>query len=286
MVLPNNNPTLSGGSPHGTTEIATFIECPQKHGYKYSAKLTPLFRRRADDGRDTGTLIHVGLAHFYGAQITPPPDWIQDPFYAVTAVAQEKGWIHLLRDALTTLHLYIEVRTKKPQFTKIVAVEDPCQVYLTDRNGKQHIVTTRLDLVAHYKGNLVEANHKTSVRMSYARPGIDAAARLQFLLEAVLARSKYPNLKYVMVNPIQTSRNPDGARISDPEIIDLSPLAFSRLGCDIAFWKEKIAEVEARFPDPLNRPRTYLCKSRFGLCDFFPLCSTGLATLQYYTQDR
>lgn len=278
----DNKPPLTGGSPHGTTELVTFSECPQKHGFKYGLKFESIHRPDSADSRDTGTLVHVGLANFYGAQIKPVPLWVEDPYLAVVKQAQSSGWMHLLKSSVETVREYIKVRSAKPVFGPIVAVEDPCETYIATSDGKTHIITTRLDLVAYYRGSLCSINHKTSVRLSYAEPDRAATTRLQFMLELVLARTKYSNVKWVLVNPVQTSRNREGPKIGDPKIVDISPHAFSRLGRDISFYKAMISAVQSAYPNPLDRPRSYQCMSRYGLCEFHPLCSQGYEALSQY----
>ena len=258
------------------------MECPQKHGFKYGLRLEPLFRPDSADSRDTGTLVHTGLAHFYGAQISPRPDWVEDPVSAVLKHAQQTGWMHLVQDSLVTVTEYVRVRTAKPVFTRIVAVEDPCEVYVQTPDGKQHILTTRLDLVAHFNGRLCSINHKTSVRLTYAKPDRAASTRLQFMCELVLARTKYPQLQHVVINPLQTNRNRDGPEIGDPQVVDISPHAYHRFGRDLQFWKGLIAAVQTMYPNPLDRPRSLQCVTRYGVCEFHPICSVGYERLSAY----
>ena len=119
------------------------------------------------------------------------------------------------------------------------------------------------------------------MQLRYAIPGRDSSTRLQQMCELVMARTKYPQLKHVIINPVQVARK-DQPKVGEPVILDISPHAFSRFGKDLLYFKSLMDYVKTAFPNPLDRPRSYQCMSRYGLCEFHPLCSQGYEALSQY----
>jgi hypothetical protein len=102
------------------------------------------------------------------------------------------------------------------------------------------------------------------------------------LTQLALARLAGYNVSRVMINAM--SREYPEPRFGRFEV-PISHEAFAHLGQDTAWALEQINIVRKRFPDPMNRPRTWeSCTRKYGLCDMAPLCHDGPHRLVEYVK--
>lgn len=104
----------------------------------------------------------------------------------------------------------------------------------------------------------------------------------QMLTGLALARSAGYDVRRVIINALSKERpTPQFWRYDVP----VSEVAYKRLGDDTRYYLKQMTAVRLAYPDTTNRPRTYgSCIRKFGLCDFYPLCSDGLHRIDEFVK--
>ena len=256
---------LHGGSPSGTTEIATANHCLQHHGFRYDLGLRLLHRPIAADARERGTLLHIAWAHRYAARIPNFSRFVtKDPYDAMREAAQQLQLGYLLDRSFSAYKVYNDFHGDNDPFDP-VDVETPCEMSVIDSDGTTHRVTTLIDLQAVHKptGLLLDINHKARGRVQ--KLSQTASTDPQFLLELALARTRWPATAALAVNPFQLPAS-GPPKAFPPEMVPLSPHAYARIASDVAEVKRRINATRRSHPNPLDRPRSWAC-NHFGTCE-------------------
>jgi hypothetical protein len=114
--------------------------------------------------------------------------------------------------------------------------------------------------------------HNTTGRLS-KNIGTSYRTDRQMLTGLALARASGYDVKRVIINALSKETPPQFQRYDVP----VSEIAYNRLGEDTRYYLARLAETRKAYPDPMNRPRNHgACLRKFGLCDYYPLCSEGL----------
>lgn len=163
----------------------------------------------------------------------------------------------------------------KPSKLRVVdgVLWDPVEVVLYDRVEQTYAIEVPGPATFLVEGVVT---HNTSYKVS-TQSEWDFSR--QFLSAPLVARATFQDLFGLpyggtVINmlgnraPYEFARHP----LRPPQLEELARCARS-----IAWSNEKLELLAARQTDPWDYPRTYDCYSRYGTCDYLPLCSQGRA---------
>ena len=272
-----------GASKQGPHRIGAFATCPQLEAFGYELNIRPNVEK---DATKIGTLVHVGLAYRYGVLLDVKPDWLvyPDARWAIWICGQDRP--DCAAEALRIYDAYVAhydpllasgvVLPWKP-----LLVEHQFEVPFTMPDGSVEPYTARIDMLVQCGQELWLVDHKSGSKISN-HSGKHYAADRQMLTQLALARQAGYPVSRVFINAM--SREYPEPRFGRFEV-PISHEAYAHLGQDTAWALEQINIVRKRFPDPMNRPRTWeSCMRKYGACNFTPLCTDGLHRLVEYVK--
>lgn len=275
--MPTNSEHIidSGPSERGWSYYALFLRCPMLFYWKL------IYPRRASLGwNDTtgplarGTLVHVGLAHYYAriwaASHGKNPDMIPAPDRAIEVKAAQMGPVGqgMLGVASSMLDAYW--RVYPTESFKVVAVEEPMEITW---GGARY--TARVDLVVDEGGKVFIYDTKTTAQFQ-AKTIRKYTLHGQFFGQHYLGRRYYGDrFGGVVVNVVDqegqcTRRRPDPA-----------PFTLRHFPQIIQRTHEQIEARKAECGDDLEKwaahacPDEQICVSPYGYCPAFQLCRYG-----------
>lgn len=266
------SPIWPGGlSKQGPHRVGAFATCPQLEAFAHELHLRHSIEKIAPA---IGNLVHVGLAYRYGQLLPQRPAWL------VYNSGRDALWIcgynnpEARDEALRVFDAYeafYQQNTWQP-----LLVEHQFEVSI---EGEPY--TARTDLLAVENGEIVLIDHKT-VRKITGNIGRSYRADRQMLTGLALARASGWDVKRVVINALSKEQpTPRFARFDVP----ISHVAYARLGEDTAYTLRQMKETRLRYPDPTNRPRNWdACMRKYGLCDFYSVCTEGNEQLVEYVR--
>lgn len=267
----------SGPSERGWHRLQLMLLCPQLYAYSQILKLdlgdrTALVR---------GSLIHVGLAHFYAqmraVQRGEDPGRYYNPLDAMALVAPTWGKMgaDLLLPAQLLVTEYCQKHAVDSVRYKIMQVEEK----VAGMMGGKWLITQRWDLLVQDRtGTLWLIDHKSS-----ARPGAGVINRYsmsgQFLIAHKIGQATYGS-KWggVYINLIGTGTESKFVRTQ----LNPAPAAWSQLSDRLAEAEERIEELAKSGRDPWEYPKAYhehACMTAYGVCPGYSLCQYGKSAL-------
>lgn len=256
----DNSPVWPGGpSLNGPHAVGSFALCPQLHAYAHELHLRPVQEKLPTA---VGTLVHAGLAYRYAAPLKPRPDWFiyRDGYEAINALAKREEFRDLALAIFAAYETHWTVDPWEP-----VLVEHQFVVQLGPLP-----YSARTDLLALENGEYVLIDHKTIKSLSDGIPAKYAADR-QMLTGLAIARANGYDVRRVVINAVTREMPYPSFRRYD---VPINHEAFERLGADTQYYIDRMAEVRAAYPDPMNRPRNWdACVNVFGPCEFHGLCT-------------
>jgi hypothetical protein len=278
----------TGPSPNGWHKAETFMLCPRRRGWDHLAERDP-GRGWHFPATARGTLVHVGLAHYYARmkceQEGTDPDAYYDPETAIALLPRVEENEH---DACTML---VEVPTAIKALkgyiahyafekVRVLAVEQVVEIPVpgTGGPGEPPMKTARVDLI-YSKGSgdnerIFFVDHKSTGRITnqhakfYARSG-------QFLLLRWLGKHLGDRFGGVVLNLVQCAIENKYTRPSldpVPGFLVSLPLA---LGW---FERQRIAFEESGLPPELwpPIPSEHTCQGRYSGCPYRDKCDVAV----------
>jgi len=262
--------------------IEAFSICAQYHGLAYDGGLKAADEKPA---RAIGTLVHVGLAYRYGALLPTKPEWMvyptpqaPDPRHAIWTIGHDNP--EARDEALRVFDAYQEFHTTNT--LQPVLVEHQFETILPIPGGPPERYTLRIDLLAYdmLTGQLCLIDHKSAYKLT-KNTGYGYRADREMLTALMLCRANGHDVQRVVINAMTKERpTPRFGRFDVP----ISAEAYNRIPRETVYWIQQMRAVKAAFPDPTDRPRTLAsCVRKFGVCDFWPVCSDGPQRLAEFT---
>lgn len=260
----------AGQSRAGWHRISTVMTCPQKYAYRYRLNLVPL---RESDALAAGSLMHLGLMHHYLRAAGRPE--ARDPFEAMRTAPARIATAYPRVEPV--LRAYVEHYRTEP-FT-VLDVEREFEIAIAGRP-----FTARIDLVVLQGGLALFQDHKsTSGSASSAAREWEMSGQMigQDVIGRAVVQATYGRpFGGLMINAIRLGAAPDFAR--HPVTIASSlrePWIRS-----MAYAGDVAAGLANT--DPWRYPRNHsACMSRFGPCEFTPLCVRGRFALGEFCEE-
>lgn len=266
----------SGPSERGWSFYSKFLRCPQlffwKHIYADAHRLgwndatAPLTR---------GTLVHVGLAHYYAQQWAREngfdPSKILAPLDAVARKAEQMGDLGAEMRPVAEAMLGSYWRRYPVESFHVVAVEEPMEIMFGDAR-----YTARLDLVVEERGKVYIYDTKTTARME-AKTFPKYTLHGQFFGAWYLGRQRWGD-KFggIVINAVSE----DGECLRRPQepapfMLRKFPLIIKRAAGDIG----RMTNLYGSDQDAWEaRPDEQICFGPYGRCSAFELCRWGHST--------
>lgn len=250
-------------SSHGIHKLLTLANCPRKYGYRYVLGLRLPF-----DGVAVtkGTAVHHGLEWHYAGK-----DWR----VGMQQLRSKPEFAGVIENAIAILGNYFQVY--KHEKLNVVSVE---REYAIRVEG--FLFTRRLDLVFERDGLLWIVDHKTAAdpKRRTGQSELDPTLMSQELIGRVACTVEH-GLKYggALLNLIPTG---SGGKFSR------WPLHFpARMIQDmprsLARWLKGEAAMLSSDVSPWEYTQTWACYSKYGVCDYWTLCTQGPDALDQYT---
>ncbi len=255
--------------------VGSFCTCPQLYGLGYEAGLKAVDEKPA---RKVGTLAHVGLAYRYGALLPERPAWMvyptpqaPDPREALWTIG---GGDHEAKvEALRVFDAY-QAYYPTPRWRPVL-VEHQFEVIIQLPSGPVRY-TLRIDLLGYDV-----YDHKTAYKIT-KNVGLSYRTDREMLTALWLCRGNGYNVQRVVINAMTKEHpQPHFGQFDVP----ISDEAYQRIGADTAYLLQRMRDVKAAYPNPLQRPRSYeACVRKYGVCDMYPICSDGPHRLSEFTK--
>lgn len=265
----------SGPSEHGWSRLSVAARCLRLYAFKYILKInhddaTALVR---------GSLVHIGLAHFYAqmraVQQKSDPGRYYDPLEAMALVAPTFSLgPSLLPLCQKIVQQYMKWHAGDAVRFKVVAVEEQVRATL----GGKYPFTQRWDLVLQDKSNLIWVmDHKCS-----AKPGpttvVGHMLSGQFLGAQLIGKSMFKEQwGGVKINVLGAIEAPDGQFDYLRDNLPAAPGAVNRFRDDMVALEDRLAYLAANV-DPWEYPGSWnelTCVHRYGVCSSMELCRWG-----------
>jgi hypothetical protein len=261
-----------GASKQGPHRVGAFAICPQLEAFSQDLRLRPSIEK---DAPLIGTLVHAGLAYRYAAMMPERPSWFvyPDGRWAIWILGQSSGRMDAAAEALRVFDAYEACYTVNVWQPLLVEYQ-----FEVEMEGEPY--TCRTDLLAIENGEVCLIDHKTQKKLS-ARTASEYRADRQMLTGLALARSAGYDVRRVIINAMSKEFPPRFGRFDVP----VSAEAYGRLGADTRYYLRQMRETRQAYPDPMNRPRNLdSCVRKYGICDFWPVCTDGIHRLVEYTK--
>lgn len=258
----NQKSETSSESSHGIHKLLSLVRCARLYGYRY---VLGLRRHYTSENLALGTAVHAGLeAHYLGK------DWKQ----ALRSLGQNPEFTYVVDRATKVLQSYFnKYRNEK---LEVLSVE---REYAITVDG--FMFTRRTDLVYKKAGMLYVVDHKTAADTDKrtAQSEMDPTLISQELVGRI-ACTRAHGCEYggAVLNLIPTSR---GA-------FSRYPLKFSRrmvedMPRSLARWLRGERNMLASGMSPWEYTQSWSCYDRYGVCDYYRLCTEGPDALGEFT---
>ena len=266
----------SGPSERGWSYYAAFLRCPMLFFWRYV--YTPKTGQRWSDYSHAlarGTLVHVGLAHYYAQmwalQNGRDPDRIPPPETAMPIVADRIGDLgrEMLPVAVEMVRAYLQ---RYPLETfRVIAVEEPVAM----RFGEA-LYTARLDLTVQEPDGRIYVYDTKTTSMMKSQTVRRYTLHGQFFGQAYLARSKWgDSFGGVVVNVIdETGRCHRERTPPSPFMFRHFPGVIEVTAKNIEHAKEVNGDDAGKWAS-FAAPDEQICFGPYGQCPAFDLCRWG-----------
>jgi len=279
-----------GPSEAGWHRLQTALQCPRKYALNEKTERTwspPLIK---------GSLVHVGLAHYYKrtwarmqgrkpgkGDLKEPLDQWYEPLEAVSRLAMQQAgesgnylWMEFAELARRVVHEYIQhwqLERWEPLY-----IEEQFRSHVTDEKGNRFLYTQRADLVARDpRGKIWIVDHKTTFRIApktirrYTLSG-------QFLGYRLLGQRAFGD-KFggVVLNMIQLPQDTKGRAEFKRPALEPAPWAV-RTFKQTLIRAEGIINQHKHLEEPLDWPAVHhetACWTAYGPCPFHETCQFG-----------
>lgn len=253
----------SAESSHGIHKLLTLASCPRKYGYRYVLNLRPPFDGVAVS---KGTAVHAGLEAFYLGK-----DWRE----AMRKLRGNPQFAGVLDNAIAILGNYFQ--KWKHEKLHVVSVEREYGIII-----EGYLFTRRLDLVYEKEGFLYVVDHKTAAdpKRRTGQSELDPTLMSQELIGRIACTREH-GLKYggALLNLIPTGSGGTFSRWTlrfPPRMVADMPKSLGR------FLKAE-ANLRASDVSPWEYTQTWACYSKYGVCEYWQLCTQGPEALDQYT---
>ncbi len=262
---------VTGPSPRGWHRLQQVLECPAKYAWGY---LDPNKQEKERDPLVKGSLIHLGLAHYYQRQMERQQGRDPDLYYtaeeairlyADIAQGLSAKWADLACKVVAT---YLQKHGHENW--EILAVES-----LADGQIGGHRFTGRFDLVYRdRRGRIWVVDHKTTTRFNSQQRKFYSISG-QMLGYRTLAHQRYgADLAGIRLNMIQHTGEIKFQRFD----VSPAPHMLREFPKTVQFAEKMITEHTARSKDPRDWPMVnseLVCWHRYGACPHLEKCKWG-----------
>jgi hypothetical protein len=266
-----------GPSARGWHRAETFLRCPQLFAWKYRAHAgigggkSPLDEDRS--ALSLGSLIHVGLAHYYARlrerQNGRDADTYFTPSDAIHELGLRKGSTpELEEEARLVVDAYISHYAMEERHVRILHVEE-----VFEANFMGHPYTARVDLVFERAGKVYLVDHKSTQRIesrtvrSYSTSG-------QLIGYRWLGTAYGDRFGGVILNLLQAGKSP---RFERPTLEPV-PNLVAKFPALIDYAEKQIGALDAQDLHPSEWPAVpteHTCFTRYGACPARERCRWG-----------
>lgn len=266
---PEDNTRLifSGESPFGNHRYETFMLCPRKYAHKYigerGEEKEKVARKKATS---LGTLVHVGLAHWYKIRQDPAnAQRLYAPTEAVKAAAHYDGSEALSEQAQAIVAAYtVEFAAER---VNVLHVEE---VFTLDFQGAP--LTARVDLIFETRGDqrVYCVDHKTTGSASNRHAEMYAPTGQFSTLRWIGQELWGDRFGGVILNLIQT----DPIKFLRPTLPAM-PAHTRNFPTTIQQTYSRILALAGQPPEAYPRhPSEHTCWTRYGRCDHYEKCES------------
>ena len=268
----------TGPSPFGWHRYETALRCLAAYGYGLEAKMTG--QRWDAPALARGTLVHLGLAHYYKHLQAKQQGQKCDLYAPEEAVERltdleiqgggpETLWMHARGLALPAVRAYRAHYAAEGW--RVVAVEEAFELRIGDA-----VMTQRLDLVVDDRAGVRRiVDHKTAARITaqhrrfYSQSG-------QFVGMLYLGKMLWPDtFGGPILNLVETPEGGAAPRFQRPTL-EIPPGIVSSFGATVAYTWQRMESVKALPFDAWPRsPTEHTCQTRYGPCPHVDRCGRG-----------
>jgi hypothetical protein len=287
--MPEQRILYTGPSPRGWHRLQTVLECPQKFAWEYrwgkegydaaervAAHMNAPKEEPDKPGLNRGTLLHLGLAHYYARlrekQNGRDPELYLSPTDAIKVFCEAQGGPYPQHrdDIIQCVQGYVEKYGDSDRF-KVLHVEE-----LFDAMIGGFRFTGRLDLVVEdTRGRVWAFDHKGSGRIESKHREYYSVSG-QLLGYQWLARGAFgERFAGLRINLIQHGNN--DFKYERPQLLQ-APSLLSQFPQTVVDAENRILELEAqdraydRWPKAMNE---MTCFGRYGACPHIEKCKWG-----------
>ena len=264
----------TGPSARGWHRLQTFIECEQRFAWSYidparvqSEPTDPLIR---------GTLLHLGLAHYYArireTQQGRDPDRYYDPQEAIAIFAQASGPAHLhhAADMCQCVQAYIHWYEGREDY-EILHVEEAFSAQIGG-----YLFTGRIDLVVRDARGLIWAyDHKGTGHIEAAHLQFYSVSGQLIGYRAMLQSYFGADFQGLKLNLVQHGNN--NFKFVRPPLLQ-APSLQARFA-DTVIHTERAIEARLAEGRPIDRwpvaMNEMTCYGRYGACPYIERCKWG-----------
>ena len=280
---------FTGPSPRGWHRLQTVLECPQKFAWEYRWEkdgyddqyrvMAASYRQKEEEdkpGLNRGTLLHLGLAHYYArlreTQNGRDPELYLPPDAAIRLFCEAQGgpYPQHCDGIIECVEGYINKYGSSDRF-KILHVEE-----MFEANIGGYSFTGRLDLVVEdSRGRVWAFDHKGTGRIeSKHREYYSVSGQLlgyRWLAQGVYGE-RFAGLR---VNLIQHGNN--DWKYERPQLLQ-APALLKQFPQTVVDAEQRILELEAQerpydqWPKAMNE---MTCFGRYGACKHIEKCKWG-----------
>lgn len=289
MSTPHHDgPIVSPGGPslQGPHRVEAFALCPQLEAFGHEMHLRSIFPK---EPTSVGTMIHAGLAYYYGLQLKERPAWLvyDSPLTMIELEGKKSGYPQdFINTSKAAYESYVGHYHGRDSLNPVLVEH---QFVITASNGEPY--SCRTDLLAwdRERGVFVIVDHKCVGKIG--NEGAKYHVDRQMTTNIWLARLHGYDVRGAVINAIHRKPPYECVRFDVPT----NEINFERIADDTAYYLAKMRQVRLSHPDPRNRPRnTGACvgwkhedevspefKRAFGPCEYYGLCWQGQAIEQF-----
>lgn len=258
----------TGPSPRGVHRLEQALICPQLYAYRHRLEKETSNK----DALVKGSLLHVGLAHYYAQQRAvqrgEDPAAYHDPLPAIELASAEWGVTGTAWKALASQAVSAYMTQYMMEKFTIIGVED-----LVETMIGPYRLTARWDLVTQdSQGKFWIYDHKSTGRI-VAKTSERYTMALQFLAMQYMGREKFGD-KFGGVRINLVGLTPVGHfHRTSPEAAPNALMRFPQIVEDAEAIIERYATR-----DPWDWPKAaseQVCQRPYGPCDYLDLCRWG-----------
>mgnify|MGYP003627749133 FL=1 len=263
----------AGPSERGWHRIESALRCPRLYAWEHSGQM----ERVLSEPLVRGSLIHIGLAHYYQRLKETQTGGNPDDWYpceeAIQILAQQESAASPLWEKLVPLAIDVCTAYKNNwlrESWKILEVEFELRARIGE---KKYLYTQRADLIVEdLDGKVWIVDHKTAYRI-VAKTLRQYTLDGQFLGYQMFGHAKYKEaFGGVILNRIKASPKYDFDRRS----LEPSPAALRDFVPALLEAERRVESLEGK--PPREWPMTVsnqVCYGKYGQCDAYNLCRFG-----------